>query len=174
MVILHNLFRFNRLTLAPEAQIMAELRNALQYKPHVEQHLKGEGPRIGTPVSALPATAHTTPSNKSSTAFESSKSPVPLTIPLSEPQTPSRAEFMDFSPSVGTALLHPVPYSSDDCATLDWSSAPTDDEKRERKWSLSLTRKHSSDRNMRMSRKAMVEKQELSFAGMCSSENTHF
>jgi hypothetical protein len=112
------------------------------------------------PVSTIPSTSHNTPSNMSPIPYVEN----PL-VPVSEPSTPAHMEFVDFSPAVGTSSLHPIPASADDGATLDWSMTTSDDEKRERKWSLSLSRKSSSEKSATLSRKALVEKQETSFSG---------
>lgn len=76
-----------------------------------------------------------------------------------------RTEFVDFSPSIGKTKSHPIPTSADDGATLDWSGTLTsDDEKRERKWSVHLTRKPSKEKYPPVSRKRELEKQTLAYS----------
>lgn len=52
---------------------------------------------------------------------------------------------VDFSPSVGTSAGHPVPRSTDDGATLDWSGEKSADEKLDRRWTLSIAKRKPRD-----------------------------
>lgn len=69
---------------------------------------------------------------------------------------------VDFSPSVGTAPLHPVPSSSNGGATLDWAIPPPEDA-RERRWSISITKRKGKEAPL--ASKDLVEKQESIYAG---------
>ncbi|THH09613.1 hypothetical protein EW145_g1894 [Phellinidium pouzarii] len=135
-----------------DPDILADLRKALQYKPRVEQHLKESKANPDLPTS-FPA--QNTSSISSSNPFIS-RSP---TMGQSEPSTPMKTDFVDFSPSVGKAVMHPVPTSTDDGATLDWSGVVLDEEKRERKWTIPLSRKPSKDKHPILSRKRLMERQ---------------
>lgn len=57
---------------------------------------------------------------------------------------------IDFSPSTGPVSLkvaaHPVPFSTDDGDTLDWSSYHSDDDRSEKRWSLSVSRRKGKER----------------------------
>lgn len=77
---------------------------------------------------------------------------------------PKTSNEIDFSPSTGTVSLHPVPTSSNYGATLDWTGSASDDEKLERKWTLSVTKAKSKDKPS-LTNKAVVEKQDAIFLG---------
>lgn len=77
-----------------------------------------------------------------------------------------KTEFIDFSPSAGKSALHPVPKSADDGATLDWSGSTSEEEGRDRRWTMSLSRKSSKEKHPTLSRKAVVEKQDILYTGM--------
>ncbi|KAA1468019.1 hypothetical protein DENSPDRAFT_927033 [Dentipellis sp. KUC8613] len=53
---------------------------------------------------------------------------------------------VDFSPSVGIDRSHPVPTLLDDGRTLDWGAPPSEDEKPDKKWSLSIPKRKSKDK----------------------------
>jgi hypothetical protein len=72
---------------------------------------------------------------------------------------------IDFSPSTGDIVrLHPVPSSSDHGVTLDWTGSLSDDEKSERRWPLSITKRKSRDKISHVNI-ASVEKQESVYSG---------
>lgn len=71
---------------------------------------------------------------------------------------------VDFSPSVGTAPLHPVPLSANEGATLDWAGSASEDD-RDKRWPLHLP-KRRRDKQSAASSRAVVEKQETLYAGM--------
>lgn len=146
-----------RFTIDPDPNILADLHKALQYKSHVEQHLKEV--KSYTDFSSLPSASGPS-SNASSSPFVAKSA-----LPFSDPNTPDKAEFIDFSPSTGKSTLHPVPKSSDDGATLDWSGPTTDDDKHEKKWTMSLPRRSSKEKKLPLSRKALVEKQDVQYSG---------
>lgn len=58
-----------------------------------------------------------------------------------------------------------MPLSSNGGATLDWTGPSSDDEKHDRKWTLSITRAKSKDK-LPLANKAIVEKQDSIFTGM--------
>lgn len=72
---------------------------------------------------------------------------------------------MDFSPSVGGghASLHPVPSSSNGGATLDWTSSISDDEKLDRRWSISIKRKNKD--KTPVPNRSTIEKQDSIYIG---------
>ncbi|KAL5519275.1 hypothetical protein ACEPAH_958 [Sanghuangporus vaninii] len=140
-----------------DPNILADLHKALQYKSHVEQHLKEAKSPTEFP-SPLPSMSG--PSSNASPDLFTSKG----VSPFSEPDTPVKAEFIDFSPSTGKSSLHPIPKSSDDGATLDWSGLATDDDKHEKKWTMPLPRRSSKDKKPPLSRKALVEKQDVQYS----------
>ena len=70
---------------------------------------------------------------------------------------------VDFSPSVGTVPLHPVPLSANDGATLDWAGSASDED-RDKRWQLHLPMRRR-DKSSVASTKAVVEKQETLYTG---------
>ena len=63
--------------------------------------------------------------------------------------SPRAVTEVDFSPSTGLAMsvsLHPVPHSSIDGKLLDWTGAPPDDEKPEKRWTLSISKRKDKER----------------------------
>ncbi|KAI0652002.1 hypothetical protein C8Q79DRAFT_935724 [Trametes meyenii] len=66
---------------------------------------------------------------------------------------------IDFSPATGSAPPHPVPSSSDGGATLDWS-VHSSEEARERRWSISITKRKGKGPSLGSPRD-VIEKQEV-------------
>ncbi|KAH7886147.1 hypothetical protein F5I97DRAFT_1218846 [Phlebopus sp. FC_14] len=83
------------------------------------------------------------------------------------PQTSNLPSEVDFSPSTRTAPLHPVPLSSNGGATLDWTGSQSEDEKVDRRWSISRVARRGKDKVLPSS-KAIVEKQETLFTDRIS------
>jgi hypothetical protein len=75
---------------------------------------------------------------------------------------------LDFSPSVGIDRLHPVPTSTDDGATLDWGGSFSEEDKSDRKWSLSLTKRKPKDKPFPTLARDVLERQEAAFSGNAS------
>ncbi|KZT30861.1 hypothetical protein NEOLEDRAFT_1053133 [Neolentinus lepideus HHB14362 ss-1] len=103
----------------------------------------------------------------SSVSAGSSVSPMEVSFPTSTAPSshilgPSNESDIDFSPSVGVTHLHPVPTSSDNGTTLDWTrSTPTTDKHDIRRWTMSLTSKgKSKERNPSLG-KGVAEQQDL-------------
>lgn len=71
---------------------------------------------------------------------------------------------VDFSPSIGTMPLHPVPSSSNGGATLDWTGSTSEDEKAEKRWPLHLPKRKHKDRSSLPSSRNVVEKQDTIYA----------
>jgi len=75
---------------------------------------------------------------------------------------------LDFSPSVGIDRLHPVPTSTDDGATLDWGGTLSEEDKADKKWTLSLTKRRRKDNHSPVLSRDAVERQEVTFSGTAS------
>lgn len=73
---------------------------------------------------------------------------------------------IDFSPSTGlaTTSLHPVPCSSDNGATLDWTGLASDEERSDKRWSLSIPKRKGKEKMPAISI-ANMEKLEAMHAG---------
>lgn len=80
---------------------------------------------------------------------------------------------MDFSPSVGIDRLHPVPTSTDDGAILDWGVTHSEEDKSDRKWPLSLTKRKPKDKPFPPLSRDALEKQEAAFIGNASFHTGH-
>ncbi|KAI0361454.1 hypothetical protein OH77DRAFT_1417714 [Trametes cingulata] len=140
--------------------ILEDVQRALRLKARREARLRTlqSSPAHGEPRG--------TPDIASLSSVSASSSPVKAHAPNPppfprQPALPGDSE-VDFSPSTGTAPLHPVPSSSDGGATLDWSVPPAE-EVRERRWSLSLTKRKGKEASLPSS-KGVVEKQESLYA----------
>ncbi|KIJ66325.1 hypothetical protein HYDPIDRAFT_26686 [Hydnomerulius pinastri MD-312] len=69
---------------------------------------------------------------------------------------------VDFSPSTRSAPLHPVPLSSNGGTTLDWTGSHSEDERLDRRWTISRGKRKDKEK-MLSSSKAVTEKQEALF-----------
>jgi hypothetical protein len=74
---------------------------------------------------------------------------------------------VDFRPSVSATASHPVPRSTDDGVTLDWSGDKLSDEKLDRRWSLSITKRKPKDKPTLAVDKAIAENQGYAYTGSC-------
>lgn len=130
-------------------------------------------------MKALHASATTNPRNlvsddASTSSFSTRSSPVRPRIPVSAPgvvqgpQGGSIESEIDFSPSVRIVPPHPVPSSSNEGATLDWTGSNSDDE-RDKRWSLSITKRRHKDKYPLGASKTVVEKQEALYVGELNS-----
>jgi hypothetical protein len=111
--------------------------------------------------------------NDSSVSTSPQSSPVRYALPPLIPQAPRIAKpslesELDFSPSVGIDRLHPVPTSTDDGATLDWTGTLSEEDKPDKKWSLSMTKRKPKEKPFPSLSKDVLEKQEASFSGNAS------
>lgn len=110
------------------------------------------------------------PDQTSTSSFSTHSSPIRTRIPLPPPNVVQLAQGdsveseIDFSPAVGVVPPHPVPSSSDGGATLDWTGSTSEDE-RDKRWSLSITKRKHRDRYPTGAPKTVVEKQESLYAG---------
>ncbi|KAF8506723.1 hypothetical protein F5888DRAFT_1644778 [Russula emetica] len=107
--------------------------------------------------------------NDSSVSTSPRSSPVRYSLPPLNPQAsriakPSLESELDFSPSVGIDRLHPVPTSTDDGATLDWGGTFSEEDKSDRKWSLSLTKRKPKDRPFPTLSRDVLDRQEATFS----------
>ncbi|KAH9954401.1 hypothetical protein BC827DRAFT_1272640 [Russula dissimulans] len=107
--------------------------------------------------------------NDSSVSTSSRSSPVRYSLPPLNPSAPRIAKpslesELDFSPSVGIDRLHPVPTSTDAGGTLDWGGTLFEEDKSDKKWPLSLTKRKPKDRTFPALSKDVLERQELAFS----------
>ena len=142
-----------------DPNIIADLQRALKFKTDVEDRIKAA--KAGSdPSGTSPSPSSTAAPSPKPYLYKSPNSPYGTDRPGRFDQ-----DLVDFSPSVAKQSLHPVPTSSNDGATLDWSTSHRDDEKREKRWSMSLSRRISRDKSSLISGKALLEQQENLFIG---------
>lgn len=149
-----------------DPRILQDVQRALKLKARREARLKlsqSISPRKDVPLKSDIASA---------SSFSSVSSP-PLTMSAPTPITLSKATTgitseIDFSPSTGvsnvTVPLHPVPSSLDDGTTLDWTGPGSEDERSERRWSLSIAKLKGKEKAPYLN-SVTVEKQESRYAG---------
>ncbi len=58
-----------------------------------------------------------------------------------------------------------MPTSTDDAATLDWGGTLSEEDKPDRKWSLSLTKRKPKDKPFPTLARDVLERQEAAFSG---------
>ncbi|TFK56693.1 hypothetical protein OE88DRAFT_1803363 [Heliocybe sulcata] len=151
-------------TLAQEDPgILEDVQRALKLKARREARLRAmqaAGARGDAPVRSDRTTA-------SSVSAGSSLSPMEVSFPTSTAPTshaprPSNDSDIDFSPSVGVTHLHPVPTSTDEGTTLDWTGLTATTEKHDiRRWTLSLTSKGKSKEKHPSLGKGVAEQQDM-------------
>ena len=82
------------------------------------------------------------------------------------PRKTSLSSDVDFSPLTGASTVHPVPASLDNGITLDWSGL-AGNEKSERRWKLSTTRRRENEQLPHLS--LIVDQQEKTHSGEVSN-----
>lgn len=142
--------------------ILEDVQRALKLKARREARLRA----LQANVSRNEVPSKSDRTTISSVSAGSSISPIEVSFPTSTPPTShvpglSNESDIDFSPSVGVTHLHPVPTSSNDGATLDWSRAgPPGYKPEHRRWTLSLSKGKAKERTPSLG-KGVVEKQDI-------------
>ncbi|KAL0951518.1 hypothetical protein HGRIS_008203 [Hohenbuehelia grisea] len=126
----------------------------------VQRALKLKAKREARARAGLPITSQRSPlsvsSGSSPATSHSSRQPFPSYSPSKAEHSPPNSK-LDFSsppvtpPRISSSsaralVLHPVPYSPDGGSTLDWGGEEPADEKSERRWTLSITKKKGKDK----------------------------
>lgn len=65
-----------------------------------------------------------------------------------------------------------MPTSTDDGATLDWGGTLSEEEKADKKWTLSLTKRKRKDNHSLVLSRDALERQEVTFSGTAFSPIT--
>ncbi|KAH9858039.1 hypothetical protein C2E23DRAFT_899584 [Lenzites betulinus] len=133
--------------------IVEDVQRALRLKARREARLRT------LQSSPAPSDHRATPDIASLSSVSATSSPARGATATSFPrqtELPGDSE-VDFSPAVGTTSLHPVPSSLNGGITLDWS-VPPPDEARERRWSISITKRKGKEPSFAASKES-VEKQ---------------
>ncbi|KAI0931685.1 hypothetical protein AcW1_000980 [Taiwanofungus camphoratus] len=101
-------------------------------------------------------------------SYSTHSSPVRASVQIPPPIVPSENlsndSEIDFSPSIGTIPLHPVPSSSNGGATLDWTGLTSEDEKTEKRWILPIHKRRHKEKYPPLSTRTIVEKQDTLYA----------
>ncbi|KAG7098958.1 hypothetical protein E1B28_000846 [Marasmius oreades] len=146
-----------------DSRILQDVERAVKMKARREARLKaGKSNHNRASLNSSPSQTSSSPSkllsiipgSPTGTAFPSNGSP-PVDIDFS-PST----ETTNYSTPLGSRKIpsHPVPWSSDDGSTLDWSGIPEDD-KHERRWTLSISKGKGKDKEQ-LTSVMSIEKQE--------------
>ncbi|EMD41889.1 hypothetical protein CERSUDRAFT_110441 [Gelatoporia subvermispora B] len=146
-----------------DPRILEDVQRALKLKARREARLKGKQSRASKAAPPelnfdIPA-----PLNFTSPAGQGSEHP---SVGASEDQ--SLESEVDFSPSVGTIPLHPVPSSSNGGATLDWTGSTSEEDKSDKKWTLSVTKRRHKSKHSHSTSRTVVEKQDSLYADKIS------
>ncbi|KAJ7704229.1 hypothetical protein B0H14DRAFT_3028917 [Mycena olivaceomarginata] len=138
-------------------RILLDVQRALKLKARREARLKSVNSSPSStksePVASSPSPAKTSPSRPT---FSPIAFPPPVPAPIvheSEPSTSSGHS----GPRAGG---HPVPSSSDEGTTLDWSGMGAEDDKPERRWTMSITKRKDKDMKEKQPSYSAVETRE--------------
>ncbi|KAJ8516133.1 hypothetical protein ONZ45_g6520 [Pleurotus djamor] len=128
-------------------QVLHDVQKALKLKARREARI-----RAGLP----PHLPRNLPSSPSSSVSSPPRPTIYRTSPITSPSpSPQRRPILtnsevDFGPSTVASNTpvtpHPVPSSIDDGDTLDWAGDASDDEKSDKRWSLSIHRRKGKDK----------------------------
>ncbi|KAG8219476.1 hypothetical protein J3R82DRAFT_405 [Butyriboletus roseoflavus] len=146
-----------------DPKILQDVQRAL----HLQSRRRERISQQLRPMSDEVPSSTDTPMN-TSTPYASTSTAPPA--PHSSPQylqVGNLTSEVDFSPSTRSVPLHPVPLSSNGGATLDWTGSQSEDEKLDRRWSISRGKRMAKER-MLPSSKSIVEKQEALFTDRIS------
>jgi len=140
-----------------DPRIIEDVQRAIRLKARREARLKAS--RMTSPQRESQGKADADPVSSQSSPV---RGPIQIPPPISAQEMLNNDSEIDFSPSIGTMPLHPVPSSSNGGATLDWTGSASEDEKSEKRWTLHI-RKHK-DRSSIPSSRMIVEKQDSLYA----------
>ncbi|KAF9269977.1 hypothetical protein L218DRAFT_913882 [Marasmius fiardii PR-910] len=161
-----------------DSRILQDVERAVKMKARREARLKaGKSPSNRASLTSSPSQTSSSPSrllsaipgSPTSIAFPSNGSP-PVDIdfsPSTEPTTHSAPVVLLGPKKVPN---HPVPWSSDDGSTLDWSGMHEDD-KSERRWTLSISKSKGKDKDQ-LTSFTPIEKQESLYSRKLSRIKT--
>jgi hypothetical protein len=139
-----------------DPRILQDVQRALKLKARREARLGHQTMTYNSDTASPPSLSNNT-------------SPIHATFPTTTSPSPRKASVtsdIDFSPSIGVSSIHPVPASLDNGATLDWSGFAFD-ERSERRWHLSTTKRKGKEKLPQLS--TVVDQQETAYSGMSGS-----
>ncbi|KAF7339293.1 hypothetical protein MSAN_02142800 [Mycena sanguinolenta] len=135
-------------------RILQEVQRALKLKARREARLKSAASSPSSNKSEpVPSTSSPTKTSPLRATFPPISAPPPVpSIPEREPSTSGH--------SASRVGRHPVPSSLDEGTTLDWSGTGTEDERSERRWAMSITKRKDKDMKERHPSDSIVETRE--------------
>ncbi|KAJ6503323.1 hypothetical protein C8R47DRAFT_1174908 [Mycena vitilis] len=124
-------------------RILQDVQRALKLKARREARLKS--------ADSSPSSKRSQKSEPASGSSQPSTSPVrPIfpSVPFPPPPIPAIRESEPSTPDNNVlAAGHPVPSSSDEGTTLDWSGIGSDDDRLERRWTMSITKRKDKEKH---------------------------
>ncbi|KAJ6520030.1 hypothetical protein C8R45DRAFT_953640 [Mycena sanguinolenta] len=134
-----------------DPRILQEVQRALKLKARREARLKS--------VNSSPSSNKSEPA--ASTSSPTKTSPLraafpPISAPPRVPSIPER-EPSTSGHSISRVGRHPVPSSLDEGTTLDWSGIGSEDDRSERRWTMSITKRKDKDMKERHPSDSIVE-----------------
>jgi hypothetical protein len=146
----------------PDPKILQDVQRALHLQSRRRD--RKSHPPHATTDEALPS-----PDVGMATIPHASTSAAPPAVQSSPQYTQviSLTSEVDFSPSTRSAPLHPVPLSSNGGATIDWTCSQSEDEKLDRRWTITRNKRKGKEKTL-PSNNAVIEKQEALFTGLLS------
>ncbi|KAF7307096.1 hypothetical protein MIND_00502900 [Mycena indigotica] len=121
-----------RLTSIEDAKILQDVQRALKLKARREARLKSNP----NPEVAAASSSAATSAARTSPVKQAFPSVIPL--PTIESTPPNRGG--------NKVTNHPLPSSSDEGTTLDWSGLGGEEDKSERRWTMSITKKRDREK----------------------------
>ena len=143
--------------------VLEDVQRALRLKARREARHRSPQPNLSTFHQVTP-----TSDIASGSSLSPRVSPVRPHYPASPPLLPTSLDGVeepdiDFSPSVAVTSVHPVPRSAGD-GIFDWTGSGSEDEKPDKKWSLSIKRRIKEKPSQPL--RTGLEKQGSEYAGM--------
>ncbi|KAJ7751280.1 hypothetical protein DFH07DRAFT_745553 [Mycena maculata] len=124
-------------------RILQDVQRALKLKARREARLKS--------ANSSPSSNKSDAASASSQPKTSPLRPIFPPAPFPPPPIPAIREIEEPSPSPHgskpTVANHPIPTSSDEGTTLDWSGLGSEDDKLERRWTLSVSKRKDRDKH---------------------------
>ncbi|KAJ6504409.1 hypothetical protein DFH09DRAFT_1201572 [Mycena vulgaris] len=124
-----------------DPRILLDVQRALKLKARREARLKS--------ANSSPSSTKSEPPASASQAKTSPLRPLFPPVPLLPPPIPAIRE-IEPSPAPGRSAPitnHPVPTSSDEGTTLDWSGVGSEDDKLERRWTISISKRKEREKH---------------------------
>ncbi|KAJ7492419.1 hypothetical protein FB451DRAFT_1078464, partial [Mycena latifolia] len=126
-----------------DPRILQDVQRALKLKARREARLKSAN---SSPSSSKPEAAAPGPSQPKTSPLRPAFPP----IPFPPPPIPAIREIASSPPparSGASVSNHPIPTSSDEGTTLDWSGIGSEDDRFERRWTMSISKRKDREKH---------------------------